>query len=222
MADHLYRFASDRSWTGKDSEIPSAVAIRISKRRYALSSRNDPRLAMFEWAIQQLNAECYFTFTSSVVQAITSNLEPDVRQLQLSTSQIVQVVDTMEELAMARYAQMACFIRLEGTLVIWCDKVRDFQATGAQWEEALVAHVWHAREESRLGDLSAAPMSKTGSYADLASVGDEEKAEKDWDAEKGLDRQELPRRTMQLNAVYTGLAVGLGKLCRTLLFRLTR
>lgn len=214
MCDFLARYAEDRSWTSKDANVPSTVAIRISKRRYALSTRNDPRLATFEWAIAQLNAELAFTFTSSVVLAITSNMEEDMRYIQLSPSQIVQVVDTMEELAHARFSQKACFVRLEHTLVIWCDRVKDFQAVGAQWEDTLVAWVWQSREQSRLGDLQAVPaLSKSGSYTDLASMGAEDKEEldeKDRDAEKGQARKAVPRRPVYYNAAYVGLSIALG------------
>ncbi len=67
------------------------------------------------------------TITSPVVSAINSRLAPGTEHIPITPSQHVQVVDTMEQLAGARKAQNACFIRRENTVVIWCDQVEQLE-----------------------------------------------------------------------------------------------
>ncbi|KAL8278286.1 hypothetical protein RQP46_009318 [Phenoliferia psychrophenolica] len=80
-----------------------------------------------------LNPEIAFTFTSALIASITICLLPRVDNITLQKGMSVQVVETMQDLAYA-VAQQACFVRLEKTLVLWCDKVTDFQPLNLKYE----------------------------------------------------------------------------------------
>lgn len=216
MATHLFQHAIAKNWVHEDDSIPAAVAVRHARRRFILSPRDDTRLAPFAMALQSLNPAIAFTYNASVVQAITNNLDPSVSQLYLSPSQRVQVVDRMEELASVRYAQMACFVRLEGTLVIWCDKVDDFQSTAAAWEATLVKFVWE--QAARSTDISATALSPRPQLQSSNSSETDADAEEKVRDEKSLadERVEIPRKTLYFAPVYTGLSTGLNIIICTL------
>lgn len=209
MANHLFQHATAKNWVAEDNRVPAAVAVRHARRRFVLSPRDDIRLAPFAIALQSLNPAIAFTYNASVVQAITSNLDPSVNQLYLSSSQRVQVVEVMEDLANVRYAQMAAFVRLEGTLVIWCDKVDDFQATATAWESALVKFVWE--QAARSIDIASTALSPRPQFQSSNSLeNDGESEEKVWD-ERPLEDgpATIPRKTLYFAPVYTGLSFAL-------------
>ncbi|KAI3481012.1 hypothetical protein L1887_56838 [Cichorium endivia] len=115
MASHLWKSCSKRNFFSENPEVASGVAIRFAKGQYVVCPAQDERLAHFCRSVAILNCEAAMTITSPVVSAINTRLAPGTMQIPITPSQHVQVVDTMEQLAGARKAQNACFIRRENT-----------------------------------------------------------------------------------------------------------
>lgn len=226
MAAHMLDIAVRRRWVINEPEMNNAVAIRVGRGRYVLSSE-EPRLATFERAMQSLGPEVAFTFTSSVIQGITETFGSRTRQVALSPTVKVQVVDRMEDLRhnAVRFAQKAAFIRTEGTLVIWFNKVEEFESTVLGWEDMLVNYVWNeaSRNASAPSSIASSP-SLVPSSPSLETIGEEtnkiksteeleiinEKEEENIGAEDLKPRSSDSRGAVYYNDAYTGLAVALG------------
>ncbi|KAL8276306.1 hypothetical protein RQP46_011301 [Phenoliferia psychrophenolica] len=153
------------------------------------SLASDPRLDVFHRSISKLNVEVAFTFTSKLIKSITNSLELGMDHLTLKKGVSIQVVETMHDLAHARSAQGACFIRTDHTLVVWCDKVEDFKTTVETVESSLVELVW-----------------KRAHGSDMEILGD---AEVQWSSADGIERNSDPREALLLGPAYTGLAFSL-------------
>ncbi|KAI5478077.1 hypothetical protein MNV49_005442 [Pseudohyphozyma bogoriensis] len=181
MSNHLYKNAESRGWFNPDPSVPSAVAIRLAKHRYLAAHAEGADINPFIQALHGLNPEVALTFTSSLISAITSKIAPEQTELTVSEGKSVQVVDTMAEVASARPAQGACFVRLEETLVLWADRVDVFEGQVEAMEKTLVKFVWdHVNQED--SDSLEFVTSLTGS-ADASEL-------------EKQDSSKLPRRTL--------------------------
>ncbi|KAM0754659.1 hypothetical protein T439DRAFT_284745 [Meredithblackwellia eburnea MCA 4105] len=209
MADSLLKLSKTNNWIAPGSAHASFVALRMSKGAYAISPAPLPdsaRQQAFATSIKQLNAEVILTITSSAAATITSGLNPDQNLVVLSPRRKLQVVETYEDLAEARFAQMACFVRREAALVVWCDRVDDFEKTAKKWEEKLTSYVWRQANGGRekVGDV-VTEVRQTKSSDDHTVVDEFD--------EKNMSnhRIEVPRPTLYYNTVYIALAVGLSQ-----------
>lgn len=109
------------------------------------------------------------TITSTVVAGITSALPTDADEVALSPVDRVQVFEHIEDLASARKAQGAAFIRGEARLVVWSDKVEDLMDVARSMEARMVRYVW----ERATGMAAPAPALLAGSAAsDAEKAGD--------------------------------------------------
>lgn len=226
MANTLLKTAVTRGWTNElDLGVVSAVALRLGKMEgrnvFIIAPQDDPRLASFEAALDFLNPECCFTLTSPAVKTITDHLPPDVDTVVLSSSLRIQVFDSWEELAHARPAQMACFVRQASTLVLWFDNAFEFATKTQQWEDRLVEHVWLQATGTLLaatqipsGDLVIVVESPEDSQTSVESPEDFRGSTQLSDEEKSIcstiERSEGPRPVLYYNTVYVGISVGLG------------
>lgn len=218
MADHTFKLARGKSWFSEDEKVANGVAIRLAKKNYVMSPAGDARLDPFLHALHTLNPEVAFTFSSSLISAITSSLGPDARQLAISPSEHIQIVDRMEDLAHARPAQMACFIRLEGKLVVWCDRVINFQSSVEALEERLVDWIW--KQAVRKSVIYFADGTNGTNGAAIGQLGEEKMSVEQLNEKMDLaviggvaggdeERQVEPRPTNLYAPVYTGCAVAL-------------
>ncbi|KAJ1022854.1 hypothetical protein NDA13_004904 [Ustilago tritici] len=144
MATYLWKFCSRRNFFSENPDIPSGVALRFAKGQYVVCPATDERLGLFFRAVAILNVEAAMTITSPVVSAINTRLAPGTEQIPITPSQHIQVVDTMEQLAGARKAQNACFIRRENTVVTWCDHVEQLEERAQDLEEKMIKFVWRS------------------------------------------------------------------------------
>lgn len=142
MAAHLFKIARSKNWFSEDPNVASGVALRLAKAQYAMCPAADPRLEGFYQALSLLNCEVAMKVTSPVVAAITTRLPPNTTQVPLTPSEHIQVVETMADLAGARKAQNAAFIRTEKTLVVWCDHVDRLEVSAQSLEDKMIAFVW--------------------------------------------------------------------------------
>ncbi|GAA5852955.1 hypothetical protein JCM8547_004747 [Rhodosporidiobolus lusitaniae] len=231
MASHLFRTCLRRQWVHEGGE--DAVAIRLAKRNYILHPV-DERLQDFQHALNQLNAEVAVTVSADVVKVVAASLHPDADVFSLTQDDHVQIVDTMAELAHARAAQHACFIRNEQRIVIWADRVDELEETVQQFESKLVAYVFghtlrpgfHARSTTHSTMASSIPgtprLPPSPSFASLIHPGVGHFDEKGGDMKEidGLEAgiPEPPARRLPLNhAIYVGLAISIDILCCCLL-----
>ncbi|GAA5906947.1 hypothetical protein JCM6882_000009 [Rhodosporidiobolus microsporus] len=140
MAQHTFRTCLRRQWVHEDPQAPDAVAIRLGKRDYVLHPV-DERLNAFQLALNELNCEIAVTFSADVAKVVAASLTPDAHVFSLTDSNHIQVVETMADLAHARIAQHACFIRDEHRIVIWADQVEELEETVQDFESKLVSYV---------------------------------------------------------------------------------
>lgn len=174
MAVHLWRhfqrgslFSTANDATGSD--VPSGVAIRYGKAQYVVCPANDERLNAFCQSVAVLNCEAAMTLTSSVVSAITTRLAPSTRHVPVTPSQHIQVVDTMSDVAGARKAQNACFVRMENTLVVWADEVGVLRERARDLEDKLMDFVWTSSYYTNANNLMVANLASNTSLPALAS-----------------------------------------------------
>lgn len=96
-----------------------------------------------------------FHQTSPVVAAITSRLAPGTDQIPLTSSEHVQVVETMQDVAGARKAQRAAFVRQEKCLVIWTDHVDRLEASAQALEDKMISFVWRSASKTPATEIDA-------------------------------------------------------------------
>ncbi|KAJ1043094.1 hypothetical protein NDA11_003145 [Ustilago hordei] len=161
MAAHLWKSCSRRNFFCENPDIGSGVALRFAKGQYVVCPATDERLGLFCRAVAILNVEAAMTITSSVVSAINSRLAPGTEQIPITPSQHIQVVDTMEQLAGARKAQNACFIRRENTVVTWCDHVEQLEERAQDLEEKMIKFVWRSSFANNSRNIVAAASSSS-------------------------------------------------------------
>ncbi|KAJ9473832.1 Glyco_trans_2-like domain-containing protein [Pseudozyma hubeiensis] len=151
MAAHLWKSCNRRSFFSENPEVPSGVTIRFAKGQYVVCPSDDERLSKFCHAVAILNCEAAMTITSPVVSAISTRLVPGTEQIPITPSQHIQVVETMEQLAGARKAQQACFIRRENTVVVWCDHVEKLEERAQDLEGKMIEFIWKSSVRNNMG-----------------------------------------------------------------------
>ncbi|KPV73979.1 uncharacterized protein RHOBADRAFT_45272 [Rhodotorula graminis WP1] len=228
MAEHTYQMCLEKRWIKLSTENVDSVGIRLGKRRY-ITFPEDQRDAAFGEALNGLNCEIAVTYSADVVRVIVGALHPDLDSFSLDSVTQIQVVDDMSNLARARVAQHACFIRNERRLVIWADKVSELKDTVADLEAKLVDYVFNctlrrgrpsrSTTQSSLTTLST-PRDPFQSSPSLTGITEEAFAE----GEKGESLEDgiIPHddRTLPLfHSAYTGLAVALNLTFCALLIR---
>ncbi|TKY89370.1 hypothetical protein EX895_001901 [Sporisorium graminicola] len=161
MATYLWKSCNGRRLFSENPEMASAVAIRYAKDQYVVCPAQDERVSTFCRSVAILNCEVAITITSPVVTAINSRIAPGTEQIPITSSQHIQVVDTMEQLAGARKAQNACFIRKEGTVVMWCDQVEQLEAQAQDLEDKMIKFVWKSSYSNNTSNLVASSSSKS-------------------------------------------------------------
>ncbi|GAC98250.1 hypothetical protein PHSY_005839 [Pseudozyma hubeiensis SY62] len=161
MASHIWKSCNRRNFFSENSEVPSAVALRFSKGQYVICPSDDQRLSTFFDAVVVLNCEAAMTITSPVVSAINTRLAAGTEQVPITASQHIQVVETMEQLAGARKAQNACFIRGENTVVIWCDHVEQLEERAQDLEEKMIKFVWNSSYKNNTSNLVASTTTRS-------------------------------------------------------------
>ncbi|KAI5476027.1 hypothetical protein MNV49_000499 [Pseudohyphozyma bogoriensis] len=215
MSEHIYGVASSRNWFSPQPTVVSGVALRQGKGDYVVSPLNHPGLAAFTTACAVLNPGAVIILSSQAVQTVTSALHPDASHVVFSHDLMVQVVDTMDQLAEVRAAQGACFIRTEGKFVVWCDDPAELVAEAEEWQAKVVAFVWttghstptapSSRNNSTAGLTEAATTAVASTNASRASLSESSDG---W-TEKGLEIQYPPRPCRLNSAMNTGFSVGL-------------
>ncbi|GAA5824490.1 hypothetical protein JCM11251_000445 [Rhodosporidiobolus azoricus] len=219
MAQHTFRTCLRRQWVHEDPQVPDAVAIRLGKRDYALHPI-DERLATFQAALAELNCEIAVTFSAAVAKVVAASIAPGAHVFSLTDSNHVQVVETMADLAHARIAQHACFIRDEHRIVIWADQVEELEETVADFEQKLVAYVmqrtlrpgFHSRSTTYSTLTSSPSTPKLPPSPSFTSLIQQEYIDKKGQ-QKDLENLEAgtpsppPARRLPLNhSIYAGLS----------------
>ncbi|GAA6031495.1 hypothetical protein JCM8097_006483 [Rhodosporidiobolus ruineniae] len=161
MASHTFRQCVRKRWVKEGGELVDAVAIRRSKRNYVLFPV-DERLFDYTMALEQLNCEIAVTVSADVVSVIVNSIPPEADVFSVTESDHIQVVDTMPELAYARAAQHACFIRDEKRLVVWADKVDELEDTVQEIEAKLIHYVFNRT-------LRRSPHNRTSTFSSFGS-----------------------------------------------------
>lgn len=142
MAETVFRSARRKGLFSDNPTVWNGVALRLQKGRYACSPQHDPRLLPWLSGLALLNCNATVTITATVVAGITTTLPPGTSEVALSPVDRIQVVETVEELATARKAQCAAFVRTEDRLVVWADKVEDLIKVAQRIEAKMVKYVW--------------------------------------------------------------------------------
>jgi cellulose synthase/poly-beta-1,6-N-acetylglucosamine synthase-like glycosyltransferase len=142
------------------------------------------------------------------------------------------MIDTMEELASAKKAQGAAFVRSEARLLVWTDKVEELMTVAKEVESKMVRYIW---QQATGGTLSASAVGIDGTSRGAATsappqtegvrigAGGEKLVttkvinEKTGDVEALETHQE--RHTVVIAAVLHGLAIALNLVLCSLFFR---
>ncbi|SJX63886.1 uncharacterized protein SRS1_14590 [Sporisorium reilianum f. sp. reilianum] len=167
MAAHIFKLHKRRQYFSENLVIPSGVALRFAKGQYVVCPADDERLDNFCRGVVVLNCEAAMTITSPVVTAICTRLAPGTDQIPITASQHIQVVERMEQLAGARKAQNACFVRQHNTVVIWCDHVEQLGERARDLEEKMIKFVWTSSFKNNSNNLIAAA---TGSSVEDSAI----------------------------------------------------
>ncbi|GAA5994923.1 glycosyltransferase family 2 protein [Rhodotorula paludigena] len=215
MASHTFRTCAGKRWVKEDAELADGVAIRLSKRNYVVYPV-DERLNTFQDALNELNCEIAITISADVVKVIVGTMSEDAETFALDSTTSIQIVDTMSELAFARPAQHACFIRDEQRLVVWADKIDTLESTVQDFETKLVHYVFNRtlRRNKRFSSQSTISSSSTPrdpfqSSPSLSALAEEENGgNKEQVVEHAASAQ--IERTLPLNhSIYTGCSAAL-------------
>ncbi|CEH15582.1 hypothetical protein CBOM_03879 [Ceraceosorus bombacis] len=155
MAGKTYRIAKRSDLFATDDW--SCVALRFSKHQYIVYPEYEPQMSAFVEQIGHVNCEAALTMTTEVCRAVTASLPPGTTELALTADDRVQVVESMFSLGTSRKAQGACFIRSEGRLIVWTDRVEDLVEHANDTEGKMVNFVWQKAGANRFGTATPAP-----------------------------------------------------------------
>lgn len=97
----------------------------------------------------------------------------------------IQILDTMAHAARARKHQYAAFVRDEGVLLIWADRVENIIPAAEALEEALIHFIWKGEEENRKYN-QAIVIDDTLAKEEKALLADA--------TEEGLDPEDIVKR----------------------------
>lgn len=159
--------------------------------------------------------------TSESAADFSSDSNPDLYELHIDADTRIQVLDTIEDLATARKNQYAAFVRDEGVLVVWADRVDCVVPAGRMLEEALIAFVWANETNSVTQPLlsrqsSNSENSPPGSYrlaqpgtAEFGHASSVDLAEEDPDKAFAAAQRKL-RPVALISPFVSGLAAALG------------
>ncbi|GAA5859429.1 hypothetical protein JCM8547_006817, partial [Rhodosporidiobolus lusitaniae] len=239
MASHSFRTCVTKRWLKDNADLPDAVAVRRAKRDYVVHPPSQTN-SDFNEALNGLNCEIAATVSASVVSIIVAAIPPEADVFSVTERDHIQVVDTMLDLARARAAQHACFIRNEKRLVIWADKVNELETTIQEIEMKLVHYVFNRtlrrtpqnRSASTFNSTASTPsrtpaLSQSPSFAAIPGSPSAEQIltasneKHSHDVETG--EVQIDERRLPLNhSIYTGLGTALnfvlcGLLARSLL-----
>lgn len=171
MARHIYKQAAAKNYFAEDTTVPRAVALRLYKGAYLVHPPEDPRLDDFTKAITAINSEVCIRVSAPVVSSITSRLAWGTSEIPLTPSDHVQVVETMQEAAMARKAQYACFVRQECCLLVWSESVDNVIERIQAMEAKMVAFVWKSATAHKLGGAAHPTLASFNTQQSLAFNG---------------------------------------------------
>ncbi|KAK0569588.1 hypothetical protein OC861_000768 [Tilletia horrida] len=157
MARHLYEQARAKQFFSADPEIPSAATLRMAKGAYVCHPAENPRLETFSKAVAAINCEVCVCVSSPVVVAITSRLAWGTTEVPIKPAEHIQVVETMEDAALARKAQYAAFVRQECALLVWSDSVDNIIDRIQSLENKMVSFVWRSATASKIGGAITHP-----------------------------------------------------------------
>ncbi|GFZ47911.1 hypothetical protein JCM24511_05658 [Saitozyma sp. JCM 24511] len=160
MADSLFRSGCREGWFDTPSGEPNGVITGVCIRSKYGGTRshplNHPLFRPFEDAVFDLNARVALKIRSKAVEyAMKSHI-------------------TVHHLALARKSQYAAFVRDEGVLCVWADRVEDIIDTGLVLQKALVNFLWSDEaDQLNRGCHSPRPESKlpTGEPDDRLNPG---------------------------------------------------
>ncbi|PWN23478.1 hypothetical protein BCV69DRAFT_243467 [Microstroma glucosiphilum] len=231
MAETLFRYAQRERLFSDNPMVWNGVALRLAKGSFVCAPQHDPRLQPWVQALAILNVTATVTLTSTVVAGILSGLSENAEEVALTPEDRIQVLDNIEELANAKKAQGAAFVRTEGRLLVWTDKVEELMTVAKEIESKMVRYVW---QQATGTVLPAAAIGADGAVTrgDFAKVPEEgvrtakggERLvttkvfnEKSGDVEALETHQE--RDTVVIASVLHGLAIALDMLLCSLVLR---
>ncbi|GAA5856990.1 hypothetical protein JCM8547_008499 [Rhodosporidiobolus lusitaniae] len=236
IACRTFESCLDRLWVKEGGDLPDAVAVRRSKGNYTIFPEEQAG-SEFHQAVSILNCDIAVTLSADVVNVIVGAVSDDAVVFSVTEHDHIQIVDTMPELAHARKAQHACFIRTEKRLVVWEDKVDLLQSTIQDLEAKLVHYVFNRTlrrtpQNRSVGTFSsgiATPfrspqLSQNPSFANFPGspsaeqILGAENEKKPQDVEAGSVQHD--ERRLPLNhSIYTGLGTALNFLVCSLTAR---
>ncbi|KAK0542272.1 hypothetical protein OC846_006670, partial [Tilletia horrida] len=157
MAAHLYEEARTKRFFSVDPDALSAATLRMAKGVYVCHPEDNPRLDVFNRSVAAINCEVCICVSSRVVRAITSRLAWGTTEVPITPSEHIQVVESMEDAALARKAQYAAFVRQECALLVWSDSVDNIIDRIQSLEKKMVSFVWRSATAGKIGGASTHP-----------------------------------------------------------------
>ncbi|RSH89178.1 hypothetical protein EHS25_002290 [Saitozyma podzolica] len=207
MADRIFRSCSARGWFGADES------------KFDNDDDTDEVVTgPFEEAVGALNPRVAIKMRSKAVQIAVKNhiaASPDLKELFINANTRIQILATTGDLCLARKSQYAAFVRTEGVLVVWADRVEDIVATASALEESLVDFIWS--DEADLLNRNRNPFSPVSpgfdrskeKFDSLPSEGDGSSASVSVDCEDPEKEVIIAARKLRPVALIAPAATGL-------------
>lgn len=140
MSLHLYEKFQMQGWI--DTSLPlTALSLRVCKGDYITLPSEQAHLNDFQEAVLELNCEAAMIINSSLVRGFISKLGQGTVEVPFSSSERVQVVETISDLKTARRAQLAALVRKDQVLVVWADQVSQLQEIASHLSRTILQFV---------------------------------------------------------------------------------
>jgi hypothetical protein len=136
MVNYLFQQQCARMWIGDGTGESEGILIRKTKTSY-LACPPDLITSRFAAGVMALNLPCAMTVNSRVVKTYLA-WDPHAVDVPLKGGLRVQVLQTMEQLPMARKAQSAAFVAAEGLLIVWSDESSELMPRAGAIESELM------------------------------------------------------------------------------------
>lgn len=173
MSAQIYRQAQRARLFSELDEVWNGVALRFSRNQYVAFPSVDSRLSDWLETLKELNPQATLSVTSAVVTGVALVIPVDAQEICLETGERLQVIERMPQLALARKAQGACFIRSEGRLLVWTDTVETLIPAAKELESKLLKYMWNVASQSKETDEeSDGGEKKEVNYTSEAVLGD--------------------------------------------------
>lgn len=142
MAFHLFEKSQSDGFINMEQEDSvTALSLRVTKNHYITLPENENRLESYRAALPRLKCEAAMIINSSLIRGFISKLSLGTVEVPFSSSERVQVIESLNDLHTVRIAQQAAFVINDRVLVIWADEVDDLRDVARQLSSTILSFI---------------------------------------------------------------------------------